>query len=338
MSAARALRDNGLSVQILESKDRIGGRAYTDNHTFAVPFDHGCAWMSGGPYNPLVQFADECGFERVERCYPLIDDKTFIGTAAGGWVNDEDARIRDHYVEGCYRAVDAEARNGRDVSIADVVDTTSIWTSHLDNYLTLVQGGEIATLSILDFANGEAGVDKFHLLRGYGALIHKYGEGLPVSFGAAVESIDWSGDGVETLTSKETVSSKVVIVTVSTGVLAANRIRFEPGLPGTTRAAIFALPMGRLTKIAIQFDRNVYGPFTDDCFIYYDGPGLSLNIITGYADSTMAVASVGGSLADELEALDVEDAADYLLDRLEKAFDSKLRQYVTATDRTQWGG
>jgi phytoene dehydrogenase-like protein len=52
LSAARALQEGGLSVQILESKDRIGGRAYTDNDTFAVPFDHGCAWMSGGPSNP----------------------------------------------------------------------------------------------------------------------------------------------------------------------------------------------------------------------------------------------------------------------------------------------
>ncbi len=51
----------------------------------------------------------------------------------------------------------------------------------------------------------------------------------------------------------------------------------------------------------------------------------------------MTVASAGGSLADELEALDVDDAADCLLDRLEKAFDSKLRQHVTATERTQWG-
>jgi len=337
MSAARALQDTGLSVQILESKDRIGGRAYTDNHTFAVPFDHGCAWMSGGPYNPLVQFADECGFESVERGHTLIDDKVFVGTAAGAWLNDEDARKRDRYVEGCYRAIDTEARKGRDVSIADVIDTTSTWTSHLDNYLTLVQGGEMATLSILDFVNGEADGDRFQLLRGYGSLIHEFGKGLPVDLGAAVESIDWSGDGVETLTSKETVSSKVAIVTVSTGVLAANRIRFEPGLPDTTRAAISALPMGRLTKVAIQFDRNVYGPFTDDCFIYYDGPGSSLNIVTSYVGSTMTVASAGGSLADELEALDVEDAADYLLDRLEKAFDSKLRQYVTATDRTQWG-
>lgn len=337
MAAARTLQDHGLSVRILESKDRIGGRAYTDHDTFAVPFDHGCAWMSGGPLNPLIQFADDCNFERVLRGHALIDDQVFVGTAAGGWLNDEDARQRSRYIEDCYRAIDSQARKGRDVSIADVIDTTSTWTSHLDNYLKLVQGAEISTLSILDFANGEDDDDRFQLLRGYGSLIQEFGKGLPVDLGAAVNRIEWSGDEVEILTSKESISSKVVIVTVSTGVLAANRIHFEPGLPDATRAAIAALPMGKLTKVAIQFDRNVYGPFTDDCFIYYDGPRSSLNVITGYLGSTMTVASAGGSLAEELEALDVEDAADFLLDRLEKAFDSKLRQYVTAADRTHWG-
>ena len=337
MSAARILQDSGLTVQILESKDRIGGRAYTDSHTFAMPFDHGCAWMSGGPYNPLVQFAEKCGFESVERFYPLLEDKTFVGTAAGGWVNDEEARERNRYVQSCYSAMDAEAQKGRDVSIADVIDTTSVWTPHLGNYLKVIQGGDLAAISILDFAKGEAEGDELYLPRGYGTLIHEFGKDLPVDLGTAVESIDWSGDGVETCTSKGTVSSKVVIVTVSTGVLAANRIRFEPGLPHTTRAAISALPMGRLAKVAIQFDRNIYGSFTDDCFLYYDSPDSSICIITGYADFTMAVAYAGGPLADELEALGVECAAAYLLDRLERVFGSKLRQYVTATDCTQWG-
>ena len=337
MSAARTLQDNGLSVQILESKGRIGGRAYTDSHTFAVPFDHGCAWMSGGPYNPLVQFADKCGFESVERFYPLLEDKTFIGTATDGWVSDEEAQERNRYVRGCYSAIDAEAQKGRDVSIADVIDTTSIWAPHLENYLKAIQGGDLATISILDFAKSEANGDELHLPRGYGTLIHEFGKDLGVDLGTAVESIDWSGDGVAICTSKGAVSSKVVIVTVSTGVLAANRIRFEPGLPDATRAAISALPMGRLAKVAIQFDRNIYGSFTDDRFLYYDSPGSTMCIVTGYANSTMAVAYVGGPLADELEALGVEGSAAYLLDRLERVFGSKLRQHVIVTDCTQWG-
>jgi len=337
MSAARTLQDNGLSVQILESKDRIGGRAYTDSHTFAVPFDHGCAWMSTGPYNPLVQFAEKCGFESVERFYPVLEDKTFVATGAGGWVNDEETRDRNRYLEDCYRAMAAEAGKGRDVSIAEVIDTTSIWTPHFDNYLKAVQGGDIATVSALDYSNAEADGEEHHLARGYGALIHEYGAGLPIELATAVERIDWSGDTVEIGTSRGSVTSRTVIVTVSTGVLAADRIRFEPGLPDATRSAISALPMGRLAKVAIQFDRNVYGAFTDDCFLYYDDPDSSLSIVTGYADSTMAVAYAGGPLADELEALGVEGAADYLLERLEKAFGSKLRHYVTAADCTRWG-
>ena len=76
----------------------------------------------------------------------MFEDKTFVGTAPSGWVNDEEARERERYAEGSYSAIAAEARKGRDVSIADVVDTTSIWTSHLDNYLKAIQWEDIATM------------------------------------------------------------------------------------------------------------------------------------------------------------------------------------------------
>ncbi len=337
LSAARILRDSGISIQILESKGRIGGRAYTDRDTFSVPFDHGCAWMSGGPYNPLVQFAAENSFKWVARYYPLPEDNTFIGNAGSGWVGEEEARERDRYVEDSYEAIAAAGREGRDVPLADVIDTQSAWASHFDNYLQAIQGGDTHQCSTVDFANSQASGDELHLSDGYGTLIERYGEGLPVQLGTAVTSIDWSGEGVKIATSKGAISCRVAIITVSTGVLAANRIHFNPELPEKTRAAISALPMGRLAKVAIQFDREVCRSFPDDRFIYYDGPGTSLNIITGYADSTMAVAYVGGKPADELEALGKEGAAAFLLDRLERAFGSKLRQYVVATDCTSWG-
>ena len=90
-------------------------------------------------------------------------------------------------------------------------------------------------------------------------------------------------------------------------------------------------------EVAIQFDRKIYGAFANDGFNFYDGPGRSLHIVTGYADSTLTVAYVGGKLADDLEALGKEAAAGFLLDRLEQAFGLKLRQYVVATDCTRWG-
>ncbi|MEE2979953.1 MAG: FAD-dependent oxidoreductase, partial [Pseudomonadota bacterium] len=43
LAAARSLIDRGLSVVVLEARDRIGGRAWTENRTFGIPFDHGCS-------------------------------------------------------------------------------------------------------------------------------------------------------------------------------------------------------------------------------------------------------------------------------------------------------
>jgi len=46
LSAARILQRSGLTFRILEAKNRVGGRAFTDRESFAVPFDHGCTWLS----------------------------------------------------------------------------------------------------------------------------------------------------------------------------------------------------------------------------------------------------------------------------------------------------
>jgi len=61
LSAARLLHRNGLRVRALEAKNRVGGRAFTDRESFAVPFDHGCTWLSAGGYNPLLKLAMQEG-------------------------------------------------------------------------------------------------------------------------------------------------------------------------------------------------------------------------------------------------------------------------------------
>ena len=45
ITAARDLAKAGVSFIVVEARDRIGGRAYTETSTFGVPYDHGCAWL-----------------------------------------------------------------------------------------------------------------------------------------------------------------------------------------------------------------------------------------------------------------------------------------------------
>ncbi|CAN0312934.1 unnamed protein product, partial [Phaeothamnion confervicola] len=60
LSAARALRQSGVHVTVLEARDRPGGRVMTD-HSLGFPLDLGPSWLHGGPKNPLKAVADGAG-------------------------------------------------------------------------------------------------------------------------------------------------------------------------------------------------------------------------------------------------------------------------------------
>ena len=61
LSAARTLYDAGISFKLIEARNRIGGRAYTETTTFGVPFDHGCWLQHRSNINPWIKFAKKHG-------------------------------------------------------------------------------------------------------------------------------------------------------------------------------------------------------------------------------------------------------------------------------------
>ncbi|WP_287381394.1 FAD-dependent oxidoreductase, partial [Mesorhizobium sp.] len=52
LSAAKTLRSAGLSFKLFEAMNRIGGRAWTSDQHFGIPFDIGCAWLHAADRNP----------------------------------------------------------------------------------------------------------------------------------------------------------------------------------------------------------------------------------------------------------------------------------------------
>ena len=62
LTAAKELMAKGVSVVVLEARDRIGGRAFTDN-SIGVAWDHGCSWLHSSNVNPWVKYAQQNGFE-----------------------------------------------------------------------------------------------------------------------------------------------------------------------------------------------------------------------------------------------------------------------------------
>ena len=61
IGAAGRLHDAGVSVLVLEAKDRIGGRAHT-LHEGAHGLDMGCGWLHSADENPLTALVEPLGF------------------------------------------------------------------------------------------------------------------------------------------------------------------------------------------------------------------------------------------------------------------------------------
>ncbi len=208
---------------------------------------------------------------------------------------------------------------------------------YLDGRHERYQGAATCACSTLDVARSQANAENLYVFDGYGSLIEKLGEGLPVELEAEVDRIDWSGDGVAIRSSKGEFWSRSAIITVSTGVLASDQIEFKPALPAAWRAAVESLPMGKFVKVAIEFDRDIYGDFRDDIFTYLEKPSTFIDIVTGMDDHRMAVAYICGALAHEIEQMSDQDARDFILDRLEKVFGSGIREHVVGSLCTRWG-
>ena len=63
LGAANALKNSGLSVLVLEARDRVGGRAHTIMASPDVTFDVGCGWLHSADQNSFVKIAEDLNFE-----------------------------------------------------------------------------------------------------------------------------------------------------------------------------------------------------------------------------------------------------------------------------------
>ena len=58
LAAGLTLQISGRSFIVLEARDRIGGRAWTDTATLALPFDCGAHWLHAAAQNPFTRIAE----------------------------------------------------------------------------------------------------------------------------------------------------------------------------------------------------------------------------------------------------------------------------------------
>lgn len=331
IGAGRGLAQLGISHVILESKQRVGGRAYTDISSLGQLWDHGCHWFHSADINVLRTMADKLGHG-----YRKTRTRAFLNTFIDGVWHNEPAETAKVWT--LLEEVYAKGRTGPDVAVSALIPADlprHVLAAHWFELMSSQTPGETSSKDAGSYN------DTGHNLAvgdGYGALIARLAEGLPVKLATAASVVRVTGRGVEVETSSGTIAASACIVAVPARSLETGRLRFVPGLPPGVVEAANAVPMGYYEKIAIGFARPIFEGFgfnhADVCDVA--GAGIPINFELNPFGRPIAVGHIAGpaarQLAEEGQAAMVALAEEALM----AAFGADIRKEIMGSAVTSW--
>lgn len=245
IAAAQHLLAHGLTVTILEARNRIGGRTLTRSFK-GHPVDLGAHWLHAGPINPLVSL----GRARRE---PLrrapVDGHFFVRGRPG---SRAESTALDRAFAMADRAMTQEAKSRDDQVAAKALPPMGPQGRRVATIHGLVSGRPLDEVSLHDFPSMEY-ADNLFIAGGLGAYVHRLARGLPIRLGVAVRSIDWSAEGVRVESSAGTLRGRAVIVTTPMAVLQRSTIRFTPALPNAVQEAIHGFTQGVYEHVVLHW-------------------------------------------------------------------------------------
>jgi monoamine oxidase len=200
-------------------------------------------------------------------------------------------------------------------------------------------GMEIENFSAADWWSLDMATPSLLVCEGVGSVVANIGKDIPVQTSTPVTTIKWGGaEGVTVETPAGTIQAKAVIVTVSTGVLAAESIQFDPPLPTETVRAIDNLPMGLLAKIGLQFDGSTNFGMQENEWLSYTTESRELSYFLSWpCGKPMMVGFVGGRFAWNLTAAGEKAAVDFALGELRRIFGPEVDRSFVRGRFTGWG-
>ena len=332
LAAGRRLQQAGVSFRVLEASSRIGGRAWTDTATFGIPFDRGCHWLHSASINPLRMEADRLGIRYFRQ-------ESWMATQLyhrGGWTGSDGPKRCTEAIDAAFLAIDRLRTEGRDVAVSEALDPEAPFAPAIHLVHALQSSADPEQASVLD-AQGYAETEEDYPVNdGYGALICRLGEDVPVELSTPVERIDWSGPLVTIGTPSGTLKARAVIITASTSVLAGGGIRFAPDPPVELAEALHAVPMGAAEKIVFLLDAPMEDASDNSFATLIPADGRAIYLETNPFGRPLVIAHLGGEVARALAEEGESAMIAFARARLIEAFGGDFARRIKAVTATGW--
>jgi monoamine oxidase len=331
LAAGLSLRASGRSFVVLEARDRIGGRTFTDTKSLGLPFDCGAHWLHAAAQNPFTKIADRLGY-RYKADISWADSIMLMArTRAPAHLEAE----ADAYIGEVMERIFAAGEAGEDVAFSRFLEEGNVWNPLLRQIIGQITSHDPEDCSTADSARYVDEGGDFPVEAGFGALVARHAQGLPVTLSTPVNHIDWSGPQVRLETPRGTLTAGAIILAVPVNVLIAGAIRFTPALPAALVEAFHDCPMGVSEKLAILLDRPIegLGHLYGDVISPSRAP---FNLHVNPFGRPLLVSHMAGSHGRELERLSDAAMMAVAMEALVEAFGAGIRKRVVRTLRTHW--
>lgn len=333
IAAARRVLAAKRSVVVIEASDRIGGRCVTDMRLFGAPVDLGAHWIHTPDINPLVKLAATTGLD----VYPAPPgQKIRIGRR---YARESEAEDFLSVLVRANRAISDAARGKTDMSCAQALPKDlGEWRSTVEFVLGPFScGKDLSEVSAVDFSRSmERDKDAF-CRQGFGTLLARLADGLPIRLSTPVKRIEtWQRGRVTVETARGTVVGRAAIVTASTNIIAAEKIRFDPELPRRYVDAANRLRLGSYDHVILEMTGIPFGPQGDDLIYEKSDSARTAAMLANVSGTQLCMVEVAGKFGRDLAGKGEQAMVEFALDWLGNLYGAEIRRSVRKVYATRW--
>jgi monoamine oxidase len=332
IAAARKVAAAGKRFALIEAASAIGGRCVTETHTFGMPFDRGAHWIRMPDINPVAKLSARSGLD----IYPAPPGQKV--RAGKRYAREGEMEEYLSAIVRANRAIREAARGKTDVACGKALPKDlGDWRPSVEFALgPFGCGKRLDEISAVDFAHAlERDVDAF-CRQGFGALLARLGEGLPVQRDTPVTRIVSGRSALEVTTSRGVIYARAAIVTVSTAVLAANKIKFVPDFPKRQMEAASKLTLGSYDHVAIELKGNPLGLQNDDLVFEKAANARTAALLANVSGTPLCLIELAGRLGHDLSAQGEAAALDFATGWLAELYGADVKKAIGRTAVTRW--